>query len=79
MSNSFDPEKITPETAAILKKNGIDPSVLQNKSAESLLSSLSKTESEKINALLNDKKALEQILSGNKAKAIINQLFGGAK
>lgn len=77
MSNRFEQGKISAETEKILKSNGIDPSVLKDKDTSKLLSSLNKAEAEKINALLNDRQALEQVLSSDRAKAVINQLFGG--
>lgn len=79
MSNSFDPKKISPEAMNMLKSKGIDPGTLKSTDASKLLSSLNKSEADKINALLNDKEALEKMLSSDRAKAVINQLFGGAK
>ena len=79
MSNDFLNGKITPETAAILKTKGIDPSALKSSDKQALLSSLSPRDAEKINALLNDKEALQGLLASDRAKAVINQLFGGAK
>lgn len=79
MSNDFLNGKITPETAAILRSRGIDPSSLNEKNATNILSSLKPSDAEKINAILNDKQTLESILSSDRAKAVINQLFGGAK
>ena len=79
MSNDFLNGKITPETAAILRSKGIDPSTLGPETSASILSSLKPSDAEKINAILNDKQTLQSILSSDRAKAVINQLFGGAK
>lgn len=77
MSNGFDPNKIPLETVNMLKSKGIDPNILKSTDASKLLSSLNKTDAQKINTLLNDKEALEKMLSSDRAKAVINQLFGG--
>lgn len=80
MLNNFDPNKLSPEAIALLKSKGIDTAALKSKDSFELLSSLDKTEASKIKALLNDKQALEQMLSSDRAKSIINHFFGnGAK
>lgn len=79
MANNFDPSKINEETKQLLKSKGIDPGIFQNKGAAGLLSSLSRTEASKINSILSDRQALEQVLSSDRAKAVINQLFGNNK
>lgn len=79
MANNFDPSKINEGTKELLKSKGINPDIFQSKGAAGLLSSLSKAETDKINSILNDRKALEQVLSSDRAKAVINQLFGNNK
>ena len=77
MSNDFKNGKITPEAAEILKQRGIDPNILKSGNSSAILSSLNKKDAEKINSILNDKEALKSMLSSDRAKAVINQLFGG--
>ena len=60
-----------------LKNQGINPDNIKKEDAQKLLNSLSKEDAQKINALLNDKAAIEKILNSDKAKNIMQQLFGG--
>jgi hypothetical protein len=60
----------------ILKQKGIDPESLKNIDKNSLLKSLSAEDTKKINSILNDKEALNEILNSDKAKAIMSKLFG---
>lgn len=59
-----------------LKNQGINPDNIKKEDAQKLLNSLSKEDAQKINALLNDKAAIEKILNSDKAKNIMQQLFG---
>lgn len=77
MNNNFKQGEIPPEAEKILKEKGINPEIIKSKDASSVLSSLSKKDAQKINTILNDKDALEKMLSSDRAKAVINQLFGG--
>lgn len=79
MSNDFKNGKISPEAEEILKNKGINPEILKSQNSAQVLSSLNKNDAEKINNILNDKEALEKILSSDRAKAIIKNFFGGAK
>lgn len=79
MSNNFDSSKLNEETKRLLKSKGINPEIFQNDGASKLLSSINKTEAAKINSILNDRQALEQVLSSDRAKAVIKQLFGNSK
>ncbi len=58
-----------------LKENGIDPKKINSEKANALFKNLSADDQKKIENLLNDKKALEDILKSDKAKAIM-KLFG---
>lgn len=62
--SNFEREKIDE-----LKKNG---------NAEKLINSLSSEQKEKLNAVLSDQKALENVLKSPKAMALL-KLFGGGK
>lgn len=79
MSNEFSFENITPEAKEMLKKGGIDPSTLKSGDVNSVLNNLSQNDSKKIESILNDKEALKKVLASDRAKKIINQLFGGEK
>lgn len=71
MNNNF------PKDASdILKQKGIDPQNLKNIDKNSLLKNLSAEDTKKINSILNDKEALNEILNSDKAKAIMSKLFG---
>lgn len=63
-ASNFDREKIEE-----LKKNG---------NADKLINNLSPEQKEKLNAVLNDQKALENVLKSPKAIALL-KLFGGGK
>lgn len=58
-----------------LKEKGIDPKKINSKDANALFKNLSAEDQNKINNLLKDKKALEEILNSDKAKSIM-KLFG---
>ena len=58
-----------------LKENGIDPKKINGEKANAMFKSLSAEDQKKISNLLNDKKALEEVLKSDKAKAIM-KLFG---
>ena len=75
MNEKFETAKLSEEAKDILRKNGINPNSSDKNAAKSLMSSLSPTDAKKINAILNDKAALKQVLSSERAKAVINQLF----
>jgi len=74
MSNNQN-DNIKDNAKKILKENGINPENINSKKANALLNNLSDEDKNKINNLLNDKKALENILNSDKAKAIM-KLFG---
>ena len=58
-----------------LKENGIDPKKINSEKANAMFKNLSAEDQKKISNLLNDKKALEEVLKSDKAKAIM-KLFG---
>jgi len=69
-------KNISENAKKILKEKGINPENIKNSDANSLLNSLNSEDKEKINRLLNDKEALDRLLNSDKAKAIMNKLFG---
>lgn len=71
MNNNF-----SKDAKEILRQKGIDTENLKNIDKNSLLKNLSSEDSAKINALLNDKEALNKILNSDKAKAIMSAFFG---
>ena len=75
MNNNFN-GSLPPDAKNLLKSKGIDPNALKKEDADKLLGSLSKSDAEKINKLLNDQKALESFLNSKQAKDIMNSLFG---
>lgn len=80
MNNDFSRDNLTKDAQEFLKQNNIDPKKMNSNAAQKLLSGLNKSDSEKINKILNDKTELEKLLSSEKAKQIMKHLFGdGAK
>lgn len=77
MNNMPDKNKI----ADALKQAGEEnaANAVQNGKIDSLLSSLSATEQEKIKTILNDKEATKMILNSPQGKRILKQLFGSDK
>ena len=71
MNNNF-----SNDANEILKQKGIDPQNLKNIDKNSLLKNLSAEDTKKINSILNDKQALNELLNSEKAKAIMSKLFG---
>ena len=59
----------------VLKENGINTDKINGAKINSLLENLSAEDKNKINNLLNDKKALESVLNSDKAKALM-KMFG---
>ena len=76
MNNNNQSTNISENAKNFLKQNGIDAEQIKNADKNSLLKSLSPEDAAKINNLLNDKEALNQLLSSDKAKAIMAKLFG---
>ena len=60
----------------LLNSKGIDPKSLKKEDADKLLGSLSKSDAEKINKLLSDRKALDNFLNSKQAEDIMKALFG---
>ncbi len=54
----------------------IDPNLLKNKDPKKLMDSLSQQDKETVNKMLNDKKALSEMLKSPQAQAIIKMLSG---
>lgn len=77
MNNMPDKNKI----ADALKQAGEEnaANAVQNGKIDSLLSSLSATEQEKIKTILNDKEATKMILNSPQGKKILKQFFGSDK
>ena len=71
MNNNF-----SNDVNGILKQKGIDPKNLKNMDKNALLKNLSAEDTKKINSILNDKQALNDLLNSEKAKAIMSKLFG---
>ena len=71
MNNNF-----SNDVSGILKQKGIDPKNLKNMDKNALLKNLSAEDTKKINSILNDKQALNELLNSDKAKAIMSKLFG---
>ncbi|MBQ4132079.1 MAG: hypothetical protein IJD71_07045 [Clostridia bacterium] len=71
MNNNF-----SKDASEILRQKGIDPQNLKNIDKNSLLKNLSAEDTKKINSILNDKQALNDLLNSEKAKAIMSKLFG---
>ncbi len=71
MNNNF-----SKDASDILRQKGIDPQNLKNIDKNSLLKNLSAEDTKKINSILNDKQALNDLLNSEKAKAIMSKLFG---
>jgi len=71
MNNNF-----SKDASDILRQKGIDPQNLTNIAKNSLLKNLSDDDTKKINSILNDKQALNDLLNSEKAKAIMSKLFG---
>lgn len=79
MQNEFNYENLSPQAIKTLRENGIDPNMLKQQNMGKFFSSLNKSDAEKINDLLNDKDALQRMLSSKRAQAVINQLFSKGK
>lgn len=74
--NNNQNKNISENGKNFLKQNGIDAEQIKNADKSSLLKNLSPEDAAKINNLLNDKEALNQLLNSDKAKAIMAKLFG---
>ena len=59
-----------------MKNSGVDPNRFSEKDAQKLINSLSKEDTQKLNSVLQNKQALQQVLNSNQAKSIMNALFG---
>ena len=73
--NNNQYNNVTNNAKDFLKENGIDPKKINSEKANALFNKLSAEDQKKISNLLNDKKALEDILKSDKAKSIM-KLFG---
>ena len=51
----------------------------KSSNTDKLINSLSKEDKEKLNSILNDRKAIEEMLKSPQAAAIIKMLSGGSK
>lgn len=76
MNNNNQNKNLSEDAKNLLKQNGIDPEQIKNTDKSSLLKNISAEDAKKINNLLNDKEALDRLLNSDKAKAIMNKLFG---
>ena len=74
--NNNQNKNISESAKKILREKGIDPEIIKNADANALLKKLKAEDAEKINRLLNDKEALDRLLNSDKARAIMEKLFG---
>ncbi len=74
--NNNQNKNISESAKKILREKGIDPESIKNADANTLLEKLKAEDAEKINRLLNDKEALDRLLNSDKARAIMEKLFG---
>ena len=79
MNNMPDKQKIMEalKNAGPEGKKAAD--AVSNGELDSLLASLSPSDAQKINAVLNDKEAARMVLNSPQGKKILNQLFGSDK
>ena len=75
MNNNFN-GSLPPDMKNLLNSKGIDPKSRKKEDADKLLGSLSKSDAEKINKLLSDRKALDNFLNSKQAEDIMKALFG---
>ena len=75
MNNNFN-GSLPPDMKNLLNSKGIDLKSLKKEDADKLLGSLSKSDAEKINKLLSDRKALDNFLNSKQAEDIMKALFG---
>ncbi len=68
---------IPPEGEKILKSRGIDPGTISKEQVNGLLKGLSPEDTKKLSALIQDKEALEQVLSSTKAQMLIKMFMSG--
>lgn len=61
----------------LMRKLGANKNTPQNIKAENLLSSLSKSDADKVRSILKDPEKTKQILNSPEAQAIIKKLSGG--
>jgi hypothetical protein len=73
--NNNQNKNFTENAKKVLKENGINTDKINGDRVNSLLENLSVEDKNKINNLLNDKKALESVLNSDKAKALM-KMFG---
>lgn len=73
--NNNQKQNITENAKKILKEKGINAEEINGNTVNSIIQNLNKEDQNKINSLLNDKKALEALLNSDKAKAIM-KMFG---
>ena len=74
--NNNQNKNISESAKKILREKGFDPESIKNADANALLKKLKAEDAEKINRLLNDKEALDRLLNSDKARAIMEKLFG---
>ena len=74
--NNNQNKNISESAKKILREKGIDPESIKNADANALLKKLKAEDAEKINRLLNDIEALDRLLNSDKARAIMEKLFG---
>ena len=74
--NNNQNKNISESAKKILRGKGIAPESIKNADANALLKKLKAEDAEKINRLLNDKEALDRLLNSDKARAIMEKLFG---
>ena len=76
MNSNNQNNNISEDAKNFLKEKGINPEHIKNADKNALLKNISPEDAAKINNLLNDKEALDRLLNSDKAKAIMNKLFG---
>lgn len=59
-----------------LKNKKINPNHISAAETEKLIQSLSAEDAQKLNSILKNKQALQEVLNSKQAKSIMNALFG---
>lgn len=79
MNNIPDKNKIVDALKQVGAEGKLAADAVQNGKLDSLLGSLPAEESQKIEAILNDKQAIQMILNSPQGKKILQQFFGSDK
>lgn len=59
-----------------IRNQGIDPKNFKSSDAQKLMSSLNREDAQKLNSILQNKQALNDILNSPQAKSLMQSLFG---